>query len=69
MLKYLYDRRGKRCRRRAIVEEALDEHYTDSIQERNRLSSLMSRLREKIRSPSGKQYIHTVRGAGYKLEI
>ncbi|MGB9724196.1 MAG: winged helix-turn-helix domain-containing protein [Chloroflexia bacterium] len=70
VLRYMYHRPGKLCRKRAIVEEALGEHYEDSLQERDRLTSLMSRLREKIEPPSGcKRYLHTVRGAGYKLEF
>jgi DNA-binding response OmpR family regulator len=70
VLRYMYHRRGKLCRKRAIVEEALGEHYEDSILERDRLISLMSRLREKIEpSPGGKKYLLTVRGAGYKLDF
>ncbi len=70
VLRYMYHHRRKLCRKRAIVEEALGEHYEDSIQERDRLTSLMSRLREKIEpSPGGKKYLLTVRGAGYKLDF
>lgn len=70
VLRYLYHHRGRLCRRRAIVEEALGEHCEDSLQERDRLTSLMSRLREKIEQPPvQKRYLHTVRAAGYKLEF
>lgn len=70
VLRYMYHRRGKLCRKQAIVEEALGEHFEDSALERDRLTSLISRLREKIEQPlARKRYLRTVRGAGYKLEF
>jgi DNA-binding response OmpR family regulator len=70
LLRCLYDKAGQVVSREALVEAALEEEYdpSDKYQQR-RLNSLVKRLRDKIEVGPGKsQYIHSVRGQGYRLE-
>ncbi|HMN28353.1 MAG TPA: DNA-binding response regulator [Caldilineaceae bacterium] len=69
ILHYLSSRAGKLCTRRAIFEEALEQHYEDDMVERTRVDSAMSRLRRKIElDPDNPQHLHTARGQGYRFE-
>jgi hypothetical protein len=69
ILHYLANRAGRLCTRRAIFEEALEQHYQDDTVERTRVDSAMSRLRRKIElDPDNPQHLYTVRGQGYRFE-
>jgi DNA-binding response OmpR family regulator len=71
LLHYMYQRRGRLCTRRELVEIVLggihiDEYGNDLS--RSQLNSAISRLRQKLEPDAANPiYILTVRGHGYKL--
>jgi len=66
LLLYLYHHAEQPCTRKAIVEEAFGDIYTDS--EGGRINTLVGRVRKKLEpDPEHPCYIRTVRGGGYML--
>jgi two-component system, OmpR family, KDP operon response regulator KdpE len=65
----LYERAGRLCTRREIIEQILGQKYdeTDSSQI-SRLNTAIRRLREKIEyDPDHPRYLLTETGGGYRL--
>jgi two-component system copper resistance phosphate regulon response regulator CusR len=65
LLEYLVRRVGDVVTRTAIIENVWDMNY-DSLT--NVVDVFINRLRVKIDKPFGKPLIHTVRGAGYRIQ-
>ena len=69
LLKYLYQRRGKLCIRREIIENVFEETYREKDDSQiSKLNTAIRRLREKIEhDPNHPRYLKTDSGGGYRL--
>lgn len=63
LLSYMVAHENKLCTKKQLIEEGLGDGYDPLDPEQARLTSAISRLRQKI----GLQFIQTVRGHGYKF--
>jgi DNA-binding winged helix-turn-helix (wHTH) protein len=69
ILGYLYERRGQLCRHEEIMIHAMQASRTEIESERDRYSTAMSRLRQKIEpDPQQPVFLINVWGSGYRLE-
>jgi DNA-binding response OmpR family regulator len=69
ILGYLYERRDQLCRHEEIMKHAMQASRTDLVSERDRYSTAMSRLRQKIEpDPQQPVFLINVWGSGYRLE-
>lgn len=77
LLRYLYDHKNEVCERQTIDVEVFDAVYPVDISSsevdelaRQRIEQSISRLRQQIeRDPRRPQYIKTIRGRGYLLNL
>jgi DNA-binding response OmpR family regulator len=71
LLTYLYQRVGKPCERRALVEDVFHERFDPrDTSQIGRLNTAIRRLREKIEvDPDHPQYLRTEPGGGYRLSL
>ncbi len=64
LLEYLMRHRGRVVTRTMLLESVWDFHFDPKT---NIVETHMSRLRAKVDRGHGRELIHTVRGAGYRL--
>jgi len=70
LMLHLYRRAGHLCRREEIARAVFGEESASLDAIKGQLNTHMGRLRSKIeKEPQSPRYLHTVRGAGYKLVL